>query len=288
MDKRNLTAAAELKSCDATGVPAIAQLAREGVKLKIEDGGIKPFAVIPEHMKVEDLSSFFAAKRIQQSVLLHDADSFTDYVNRFKTAATVIFCAISERGAKYIAVLDYHGEEPKLVAGATEHVATFETITTPEWLVLLEANRKAMSQTVFAEWLEDNLALVVDPASGELLELVTNLVGKSDVRFTSAVRLDSGGSKLNFDEDVALAGVVNTKPGEVKLPKTLTFQTKPFLGAPPYKIQARFKYKIESRKLNLWFELMKPHVIIRECVCEVTKQIHEKTDVLPFLGVATL
>lgn len=246
----------------------------------------KHFAFLPATVKAEDLSKFFPPTHIQSNVGLLDADSFGDYVNRFKTENTLIFAQVTDSGATIRAVLDYHGSAPSLAPGRCAHTVTYATADTAEWRAWTAANRTKMDQVNFATWLEDNLPLFVEPKGADLLELVKTLIGKSDVRFTSGIRLESGANTLHYDEDVSLKGQITTKPGDIDLPGIITAGISPFQGAAKYEVKARLKYTIEGRKLRLWFETIGVHGIVRDSVLAVVKKIADKTGIVPLLGVA--
>lgn len=69
------------------------------------------FIVLPNG-SIQSLAGMMPPTRIRAEVSMTDADSFSDYVNRYKNANTTIFAAIEEGGARLTAVIDYH-EAPK-------------------------------------------------------------------------------------------------------------------------------------------------------------------------------
>lgn len=241
-----------------------------------------PFIILPNHYHAEDISKFLAPTRIQAQPQMIESGSFIDYVNRFKSEDTLIFAGVSDTGANLVAILDYHTEglEPAYCA----HRVTFQTIPTKEWSDWMAANTKRMDQVAFATWLEENYPLITDPSGAVLLELVQTLIGKSDVRYNSAIRLKSGSSKLDFEEDVTLRGTSTTKEGEVELPQVITAGIAPFQGTEKYEVKARLKYRIESRKLQLWFETIAQHRIVRDAILGIVKEIAEKTKIIPLIG----
>lgn len=260
----------------------IDRLVELGHVAEIEDKGDKAFSLVPGDLKAIDLSQFYPPKFIKETAKLIDGDSFSDYVNRFKTENTLVFASVTDTGARLVALLDYHGPPDK--AARCEHLAVYETVPTTEWSTWQSANRQKMDQVKFAKWLEDNAKLFVAPSGADLLELVLTLEGKNEVNFTSAHRLESGKNKLDYTEDVTLRGVQSTKQGSVDLPRELVAGISPFHGAPKYSVRARLKCRIEGRKLSLWFETVEPHVIIRDSVLAVVKQVAEKTGITPLLG----
>lgn len=248
----------------------------------VKDGD--PFIVLPQHYRAEDISKFLAPTRIKQTPAMIEAGSFIDYVNRFKSDDTLIFANVTDCGAMLIGIIDYHGAAPDPQADYCQHRVSFETIATKEWFDWMAANGKKMDQVAFATWLEEHYPLITDPSGAVLLELVQTLIGKSDVRYNSAIRLKSGSSKLDFEEDVTLRGTTATKEGEVELPQVITAGISPFQGTEKYEVKARLKYRIESRKLQLWFETIAPHRIVRDAILGIVKQIAEKTKIIPLIG----
>src|SRR5690606_11399767 len=94
-------------------------------------------------------------------------------------------------------------------------------------------NGGTFSQTEFALFLEDNERVFQSPSGADLLELVTTLEGKNNVRFNTAVRLSNGKAKLDYEEDVELRGGVGT--GQIEVPTELICKIIPFENGPePY------------------------------------------------------
>ena len=240
-----------------------------------------PIAIVPTGMNVVDLSSYVDPKRIERIVHLTTASSFSSYVNRFKESATLISVAVLNGASTFTALLDYHAPgKPARVA----HRAVFEPVVTADWKTLMASNRKPFSQLEFATWLEENSRFVKSPSSADLMELVQTLSGKSDVRFDSAVRLQSGGSRVSYNEDVELKGTVSSKSGFVEFPSILDLAVQPFEGAAVYALSARLKYRIQSNKLSLWYEIITPHLVVRDAVNLIVDQITKDTGLTPLYG----
>ena len=236
-------------------------------------------------------------RRVRQNVLLLDAGSFIDYVNRFKSADSLIFSNVTESNATFTAILDYHtpgdGAEEPPIADYCQHRASFTTQPTPEWLVWLKSNRVPMSQVDFATWLEDNLGLFTksqtdeaSPSGAELLELVRTLHGHQNARFNSNLRLNTGAYSANYDEDIEVKGSITTKPGSIELPTQITGGFPLFQGGEAYAVPARLKSRIVERKLMLHYETMSLPQLVRENIMAVVKQVADKTGIVPLLGMA--
>lgn len=245
------------------------------------EGGKFPVILAPHGTDLKSLEGFLPPQRIKQAVNLLEAESFIAYVNKFKEEDTLIFVNVTESGATFKAILDYHGkDEPQYCS----HVASFSLIPTPEWKTWLEADREMMEQVDFATWLEDNAKLIVEPTGANLLELVRDLHGHKNARFQSAVRLNTGAHSVTYEEDVVVRGSASSASAEMELPPTIVAGIAVFQGTAPYKVTARLKTRIEERKLHLFFETINRHGIVRESILLAVKQVSEGTKIIPMLG----
>ena len=255
-----------------------------GVQTPSTSAGADPFVIVPRDYKVESLRNLMPPDRIRQNVVMLEAGSFIDYVNRFKTDDTLIFADVTDQGASFIAVLDYHSKAPDLKVAYACHNARFGTVRTREFNDWMAADGKKMDQIAFATFLEEAQKVFVSPSGADLLEIVKSLEGHSDARFNSAIRLDSGARKFTFDEDVVVKGNATTVQGGVEIPAMIKAGISPFEGTDAWEINARLKYRIENRKLVLWYETINPHRIVRDAVVMITEQIAEKTKIIPLIG----
>ena len=89
----------------------------------VAEPGAGVFTLVPASYRVENLENYLPRPlRIEQSVLLHDTDSFIAYVNGFKLPgpSRIFFDGPQEQ---FMAVLDYHETE---TPAWCEHTATFK------------------------------------------------------------------------------------------------------------------------------------------------------------------
>jgi uncharacterized protein YfdQ (DUF2303 family) len=223
-------------------------------------------------------------RRVKASVKLQHLGSFIDYVVAFAlNNQTRIFSATD---GSLVAVIDYHsankGANPDPHWG--EHRAHYAPVITPEWQRWIERNKKRMEQTQFAEFLEENQALIVDPSGADLLEMVQTLEGKNHIDYNSAIRLTNGKMKLDYSEQVELKGVVNSVKGAVEFPTILTAGLVPFDGGNAYRVSCRLRYRIESRKLTFYYEIIDPHLVLKTAIAEITDLVTDKTGIAPLTG----
>jgi uncharacterized protein YfdQ (DUF2303 family) len=246
--------------------------------LPVEGG--EPVAMVPTGFSLTGLAQFLPPQFIRQTALLHHAESFVDYVNRFKGAGTVIFANVSDTGATFNAALDYH-EGPNKPTRVL-HSAKFACLPTAEWTTWMKTDKKEMSQETFAVFLEEHQRLFVAPTGAELLELITTLEGKNHVNFTSGIRLQNGSSRLTFEEDADLRGGIGS--GQIEIPQRFSLALSPFEGEAPYSVSARLRYKIASRKLVFWYETITPHLIVRDAARIIVDRVKDGTKVQVMMG----
>ena len=138
-----------------------------------------------------------------------------------------------------------------------------------------------------AAWLEEHAHLfnVVkdgDLRGADLLELVSTLYGKNEVRFNSSIRLKDGKNQLAYDEDVGVQGQI--KGSVLDLPARISAGMQLFHGGDSYLVEARLKTRIEGRKLALWYETINPVKLRRDAILATVKKIGEATGIIPLLG----
>lgn len=257
-----------------------------------------PYYITPQG-ELKSLASVYPPRRIKQTVHLTDSGSFIDYVNRFKSGDTLIFAKVDETSATLTAVLDYHkptGAKPDYC----HHRATFTTLPTPEWVTWLKANRQPMDQVTFANWLEDNLSLFVQPkdengvpdetipSGADLLELVQTLHGTANARFSSSVRLHNGAYSVSYEEEIDVKGQI--RGGNVDFPKMIMGGFAIFQGGDAFQVPARIKTRTTEKKNILHFETIGVPQLIRDNLIGdeknpgIVRQIATKTGIIPLLG----
>lgn len=227
------------------------QLERKASVLATDVG---PMLVVPDGLKTTDLENLRPSPRaLVQTVSVDTAASFVDYVKLFATEARqpVVFADLKATGAsKLTAVIDYHADQASpswnrhRVSMAFTFARHFE-----EWH---GANKRAMSQAEFAQFLEDHIPQIGAPSGGTLHELILQFEAKKTVDFKSHQRLTDGSVQFTYNEDVQ--GTVQA--GALKMPTEMTLVMPVFDGGVAQQFKARIRYRVEAGgKLVLWFEL---------------------------------
>jgi len=266
---------------DSEAVEALVSAIKKPVEI-LSPKGLATLAAVPEGYTLTSLKQYLLApERVCQHVTLLTSDDFLAYWKRFKSESSVVFG--DERNATYRAIVDFHAADgtPKWCS----HMATYACPKSKEWEVWNASNGKRMPQAAFAEFIEDNYPDIIKPSHAEMIQVSTNLSAKKSVQFSQATRLDNGQSQLVYQEEVK--GSVETKGGTMKVPDGFTLKLPVFLGGPVYQLEARLRYRIEDGKLQIWYDLHRPHKVVEAATQAVTATIRKGIGEDPmFLGAA--
>jgi uncharacterized protein YfdQ (DUF2303 family) len=231
------------------------------------------FVLTPEGASVERLEfESDTPARPQGVVTLFDAPSFINYVTpfsgEFEAHGVARLYADKERGT-VTAVLNDHATGDQ--GGFGDNRAVLGLRLTPEWKAWAGLDNKPMSQVDFARFIEDHIPEIVTPTGAELFEIVKSLEGTKGAAFKSGIRLDNGQVQLKYEETVAAkAG----EKGDMEIPAEFALGLSPYEGTDPYKVMARFRYRIgDSGALTLFYTLDKPQKVLDSAFADVVKAI---------------
>jgi uncharacterized protein YfdQ (DUF2303 family) len=263
--------------------------------------GYTPLVLVPdgytakplEHEKPKPLKEF-----IDQRVTLSTLESFAAYVKRYQSSTTVILAEVSDTGATFTAVFDYHQAAkdatiaPTCATGVANvdltqanrlaHRAIYKCPRSFEWQQWHGNNARAMDQEKFAAFIEANVPDITDPTSGTLLEMVLNFEMKSNVDFKSNIVRQNGARTLTFNETIEATG--GTTAGSIKVPEEIGLKLPIFHGGKPYEFRAKLYYKAPGGKLQISYELKRPHEQLQAAIKDVMADIATETNITPLAG----
>lgn len=263
----------------------IIEAARLGVEpVELELGAIYGSVQADGSVKVIDLATDDHRKRLGKMPVrktghanLTEPTSFAHYVKAHaETGCTELF---ADRDAgRIVAVLNGHNRGLDIMdewkAGWGDHRATLTLRQTPGWAAWTQASGKLVDQIQFAEFLEDRAADVVDPDAARLLEIATSIEATTSAAMKSASRLDNGEVKLRYEETIdARAG----QAGDLTIPSRIELALSPYEGMDPYKVTARFRYRLNNGSLRLGIVIDRPEDILRAAFGDVTGLIETTT-----------
>lgn len=254
---------------------------QSGMDVEIHNINGVTHAAVPAGLTLTrlDLEPFLPApSAIRREFVAYDVRGFVDYTNKFKSEPTQLFCAGVDSPSLLARLDDHAPEQPSHVT----HLARFACPRTQEWNTWTRANKSAMPQKEFAEFLETNLRDIREPNGADMLVMVSNFRDVTTATFESKVNRINGKVQFQYLED--------DKPGLVSLPETFRIGIPVFEGMPvPYGITARLRWKIAERDgkktLFLSYDLDRHDVVLRAAYDDLIQQVEKDTALRIFRGL---
>lgn len=248
--------------------------------------------VVPKGKEVVSVKKYLdeyreRPERREGTAHLTTLQSFVDHVNRFKDGDSAVFADVTGGTPRLIAVLDYHEQNDRsqvgergamgVVAGRPRfgrHRAEYRFPISKEWEAWTAAGKKGLTQLEFAEFLEDHLVDVLDPAAagpdgkplvGETARKLASLLGITlanpqrllelsrglSVHVGAAVKvhpnLSSGETHLSFEEKHS-----DGKGEPLKIPGGFVIGIPVFRDGESYQLPVRLRYRVQGTNVN-WF-----------------------------------
>lgn len=245
---------------------------------------------LPPGWKAEtiDLERYLPQPRRKiAKVTLTEAESFVDYLKRHGSLAdATIWCATHPSTGKveFKAILNDHGEEEK-DRNWRDHRAYFSPEKSEEWIRWTDWNKKPMEQSAFAAFLEDNLKDISSsseamPTGAQMLKMAVDFEAKQDMRFKSAVRLQSGGVRMEYiadEEKNTVEAMSLFERFQIAIP---VFRA----DVARYPITARLRYRTKDGKLVFWYELNRIDLELERAAQAMIETIRSQSGLPFFFG----
>lgn len=247
-----------------------------------------------------------APERREGTATLHQVASFVEHVNRFKDEDSAIFASVENATEpKLVAVLDYHRQGPAKDGAARfgRHRAIYRFPVSDEWTAWSKATREPMNIQQFAEFLEDRVVDIIDPATIEekaatlneakqlgitlgtpqgLLEVSRGLTINVKAGVTSAHRLSSGETQVSFNEVHEAASKDGVK--SIAIPGGFAIGIPVFRGGLPYRLLVRLRYRIEGASIRWSFAISRTERTWQTAVQEACEAAGKGTSLPLFYG----
>ena len=228
-----------------------------------------PYVVVPDGFSVVCLGHMLdAPPRLQGRTILRDEESFVAFVSLHKTDSTDLYYDIDRPSFTVV----FNAARPGAPAWA-DHKAHYQCPLSQQWQQWSKNDGQRMSQEEFSLFVERNLPDIVDPEAADLLEIVTTLQAKKKVNFVSGLRLSNGANEFTYEEQIDGSAA----KGKLQIPEEITLGIPVFVNGAAYAVQAKFRYRINEGKLSMWYELVRPHVIVEDAVKELRLRIEAAT-----------
>lgn len=259
-------------------------LARELPQAKVLEStgidGMLLMVAVPKNQQLEriDLEKFAPApRRIVGAATMDEPDSFVAYVNRFKTAASAVWCKFDpvSYALSFTAVFDEHAPGAPAWRG---HKASYTPALSVEWGIWTKNNHDIKPQAEFALFLEQNhLDISGTPTSEQMLQMATQFEARQDQTLKSAVRLQSGGVELSYVGTDDAATIEKMKVFD-------EFH----LGLPVFRgsknaelLKAKLRYRIASGTVKFWYELIRPDKAHEQAARDLIKYVQQGVGEVP-------
>lgn len=267
---------------DTTEAAAIAELAvrASGVSLQNNMEG-RQFLVLPEGFQTKDVSEPNTIERkrpffIDQQVTVQTLDSLVEYVNKFKSADTLLFADIQQ--SVIVAALDYHSTQQ---AERLAHSATMRLEFSEEWSTWSGINDKLMKQLDFARFIEENSADIKVPNAAELLECCRDLQAARSANFKKAIRTNTDHENFEFAENTDL----RAKNG-VEVPTKFELDIPVYFGERNVPLQAFLRWNLQGEGLVLGVKLHRAEHVRQALFKEIVLGASDRTNCPAVYGKA--
>ncbi|WP_067573651.1 DUF2303 family protein [Nocardia acidivorans] len=249
----------------------VADIARESqrfnARINSNDGDVRVDIVRSDERVVNHSFEEYAdvPHRPRGGATVASVDSFATLLAMEEHRGAVIFA--DERRTALTAVVNFHGWRDHRVTLALSLSDQFERWKHTSGNLLRQAN--------FAEFIEDNLADIVDPTGADMLELAQSFQATKSVDFESGTRIASGAVRFRFVEQVdAKAG----RAGDLEVPSTFVLGLPIWRGGPRIELRAALRYRIERDGLYLGFKVLAIDEVLRDAFAGAAAAVEERLD----------
>lgn len=244
-----------------------------------------------------------APERREGTATLTQLESFIGHVNRFKDADSAVFAAVENpTDSKLVAVLDYHRQTAEGAPRFGRHRALYRFPVSDEWTAWTKP-RDSLTMQQFAEFLEDRVVDIIDPASIEekaatlveakqlgltlgtpqgLLEISRGLSIKVKAGVTDAHSLSSGETQVSFSEQHDAASKDGTK--SIVIPGGFAIGIPVFRVGAPYRLLVRLRYRLEGATIRWFFVISRAEKTWQTAVQEACATARDGTALPLFYG----
>lgn len=203
--------------------------------------------------------------------------AFIDLTNRHKSDDSAVFADADWKKPSFTAVLNYH-KQGKGDPDFADHKVFYPFPLSEEWQAWIRHNGAALSQSQFANFIEDHIAELSSPTDAEaatatrdfattvanpaqLIELSRGLQVNVASKVKNAITLQTGEGQIAWEE--AHNGA-DGKP--IKVPGMFILAVSPFFMGEVVRIPVRLRYRVKEGTLAWSFHIYRPDLAVTERV----------------------
>lgn len=272
-------------------VPAIEKLTSIGAalaeptSLEMEDAPDLMVGMVPDGWTLEtlDLSDYdglrAAPRRVRGTATVTDTASWLAYFGKHKQATSEVFGDVRQN--TITALLNAPGA---LNPAWGDHRVALKLQPSAAWQAWTGKNGKLLSQSDFAEHVEDRTPDFVTPDAASMLEIAQSVQATTGVKFESSIRLADGQRRLQYLEQVeSKAG----QRGNLDVPTEFEIRLQVWRGvAIVVPLTARLRIRIAPQGLLLTYVLDRLEDVLDAAWDALLEELREAIDVPILSGQA--
>ena len=239
---------------------------------------------------LEDMQD--APSRKKGHVGVKTTDSFVHYVNKHKQTESLLYAQVDTTNIQTPLVIkavfnDHQGEHlNETAAGWRDFTASLTPEASHEWKTWNARDGKPMDQFTFAQFLDDNIKDISSqegyPTGTDMLKMALKFELSQDKRIKSAIRIQSGGTNIEYVDDDDAATVERMQAFDKFMLGVPTF----WMGQ-AYTLEAKLRYRVREGKLALWYDLVRPDLVVNDAVAKILEDVQQKTALAVLYGGIT-
>ena len=263
--------------------------------------------ILPVGMKAESVERFLDENRTQPKrrrgqATHRELASFIAHVRRFADEHSAIFASPDPRAPKLVAILDYHEQNADGQPRFGDHKSVYEPLLSEEWKAWNAKHGEVMSQSDFAQFLEDRIGDVIQSgvanedsklaefaslvggtfaSPSTLIELSRGLSVNVDEKIKSAVNLSSGAISVQYE---TVHGDGRGNPLQVA--NLFLIAIPVFRSGALYRIPVRLRYRVAGGRLSWFYQLYRADKTFDHAFEEICKKAADETALPLFVGTA--
>lgn len=219
-------------------------------------------------------------RTIERSVTVLDVDSFIDYLARNTDGVDGVDVEYEHDAGSLELWADIDARTVKAyldgIDGWRKHSATLQLKVSREWAEWAAVDGKLLTQVQMAEFIEDHISTIAEPAGAVLLDVTQTLQAHTNVAFKQQAILANGQRQFRWEETVeAKAG----QSGNLTIPGELTLVLRPFQGSQPVPVIARFRYQVRDGGLSMGIKLAEPDKALEDAFAGVVGDVQASVPV---------
>lgn len=238
--------------------------------------------------------------RKKGTAIVQTLDSFIDLTERHATDHSTIFADMNWKAPSLTAVIDYHpeGEPDDPVADNCTHRIFYAFPQSEMWMQWVNNDGEKMSQTDFANWIEDHIIDLATPTPEEIIrceelfhttvaapielsELSRGLQVNVASKMKNAKTLQSGEAQIIFEESHE---TTDRNGGVIKVPGAFILSIPAFFMGAVIRTPVRLRYRAVNGQISWFYQMYRPDIIITEAITGDIETVKERLDLPVYQG----